>query len=207
MKEMRRALLRAVGERIDDYGFESRPIGQSFLRRFPKGRASLHLAFVEHRVDYDVVADVAVRFDELEELVNAISFLSKKEKEQTYSLGAELGNIAGEVQLRWKVACEDIGQVADRVITSFRAIGLPYLAQASTMEGAYKMLTTPGKGAWLHSPIHTARAKRVVGLAKILEKPDDMAARSVENLRLLENIIDIGLRDFRQFVSALGVKT
>jgi hypothetical protein len=96
MKDIERALLVAVGARIAANGFESKLISQSFLRRFPAGRASLHLAFIKHPREFDVVADVAVRFDELEDLVNANNaLLSKKEKGQTYSLGAELGNIAG----------------------------------------------------------------------------------------------------------------
>src|SRR6476661_8883662 len=102
MKEVERALLKAVGQRIAASGFESKPVGQSFLRRSPLGRDSLHLSFVKHPCDFDVVADVAVRIDDLEDIVNVNdTLLSKKEKEQTYSLGAELGNISGQGQQRW----------------------------------------------------------------------------------------------------------
>lgn len=208
MKEIQRALLRAVGQRIAASGFERKPVGQSFLRLFPVGRASLHLAFVEHLGDFDVVADVAVRIDELEDIVNANNtLLSKKEKEQTYSLGAELGNISGEGQKRWNVASSaDVEPVADRLVASFKTIGLPYLDKASTLEGAYQLLTSPGRNAWLHSPIHASRAKRVVALAKIVGRIDELAARVSENVQLLECIKDPGLRDFKRFVDHLGVK-
>jgi hypothetical protein len=207
MKDIERALLEAVGAHIAADGFESKPLSQSFFRRFPAGRASLHLAFIKHPRDFDVVADVAVRFHELEDLISANNaLLSKKEKGQTYSLGAELGNIAGEGQMRWNVASSaDVNQVADRLVAAFKAIGLPYLDRAATLEGAYKLLTSPGRDAWLHSPIHASRAKRIVGLAKILGRADEVSVRARENLLLLEDIKDLGLQDFMRFVANLGV--
>jgi ribosomal protein S12 methylthiotransferase accessory factor YcaO len=63
IKDMQRALLEAVGARITALGFDGKPVGQSFLRRIPDGRVSFHLAFVKHPEDFDVVADVGVRFD------------------------------------------------------------------------------------------------------------------------------------------------
>ena len=170
MKDIQRALFDAVGLRLASIGFKSRSVAQSFLRPFPGGRASLHLAFIKHPSDFDVIADVAVRFDELEEIVNASNLLlSEKEKGQTYSLGAELGNISGEGQMRWNVASpSEVEQVADRLVAKFKAIGLPYLEKASTLIGAYELLTSPGSGAWLHSPIHESRATRIVALGRIL---------------------------------------
>lgn len=206
--EIERALLDAVGARIAADGFESKPVSQSFLRRVPAGRASLHLAFIEHPRDFDVVADVAVRIDDLEDLVNTNNpLLSQKEKGQTYSVGAELGNIAGEGQMRWNVASSaDVNQVADQLVAAFKAIGLPYLDRAATPEGAYKLLTSPGREAWLHSPIHASRAKRIVGLAKILGRADELPVRARENLLLLEDTKDLGLQDFMRFVADIGVK-
>lgn len=208
MKEIQRALLAAVGSRIAALGFEGKPVGQSFLRRIPDGRVSVHLAFVEHPKDFDVVADVAVRFDRLEELVNANnSLLSKKEKEQTYSLGAELGNISGSGQKRWSVASlADVGRTADQIVDSFKAIGLAYLDKASTMEGAWQLLASPGRDAWLHSPIHASRAKRVVGLASIMGRVNELERLARENAQLLEELKDPGLLDFKRFVASLGVK-
>lgn len=208
MKEIQRALLKSVGARVVALGLDGKAVGQSFLRRIPGGRASLHLAFIEHSKDFDVVADVAVRFDQLEELVNATnSLLSKREKGQTYSLGAELGSISGEGQRRWSVASlADVESVADQVVTSFREVGLPYLQKASTLEGALRLLASPGSDAWLHSPIHASRAKRVVGLVKILGRVDELEARAREGAVLLEEINDPGLLDFKRFVAGLGIK-
>lgn len=208
MKDIQRALLEAVGVRVVALGFDGKAVGQSFLRRISGGRASLHLAFIEHPKDFDVVADVAVRFDQLEDLVNATnSLLSKREKGQTYSLGAEIGNISGDGQRRWSVASlADVDTVADQVVTSFKEVGLPYLDRASTLEGALRLLTSPGRDAWLHSPIHASRVKRVVGLVKVMGRVDELEARAREGALLLEEIKDPGLLDFKRFVVGLGIK-
>jgi hypothetical protein len=210
MKSVQRAILQAVGRRVASDGFEVKPTEQSFLRRFRGGRASLHLAFVEHAHDFDVVADVAVRLDELEKLVYGSStLLTKREKEQTYSLGAELGNISGEGQRRWQVTdAADTEQVADDIVASFREVGRPYLEAASSLEGAYRLLASPGRGAWLHSPIHASRAKRVVGLAKLLARPEDeLRARVSENIQLLEALADPSLQDLKRFLAIIGATT
>lgn len=208
MKDLQRALLEAVGDRVTACGFERKPVGQSFLRRMPGGRHSLHLAFINHAASFDIVADVAVRFDALEDLVNATSqLLSQKEKAQTYSLGAELGNISGEDQKRWSVSSQaDIDPVTEQILLNFKVIGVPYLDKASTPEGALALLTSPGPQAWLHSPIHASRAKRVVGLAHILGRSHEAATLAQANLRQLEEMHDPGLPDFKKFVSGLGIK-
>lgn len=208
MKDIQRALLEAVGIRVVALGFDGKAAEQSFLRRIPGGRASLHLAFIKHPKDFDVVADVAVRFDQLEDLVNATnSLLSKREKGQTYSLGAEIGNLSGDGQRRWSVASlADVETVADQVVTSFKEVGLPYLERASTLEGALQLLTSPGRDAWLHSPIHASRLKRVVGLVKVMGREDELEARAREGALLLEEINDPGLLDFKRFVVGLGIK-
>lgn len=208
MKYIQRALLDAIGAKVVSLGFDSKTAGQSFMRRIPGGRASFHLAFIEHPKDFDVVADVAVRFDQLEELVNSNnSLLSKREKGQTYSLGAEIGNISGSGQRRWSVASlDEVEIIANEIIICFKEIGLPYLEKASTLEGAYQLLTSPGRDAWLHNPVHASRAKRVIGLIKILGRVDELEARAREVALQLEAIGDPGLMDFKRFAASLGIK-
>lgn len=205
MKELQSELLEAVGQRIAEYGFKYKASEQAYLRAIPDGRSCLHLAFIRHQHDFDVVADVAVRFDQLEDLVNSSNtLLSKKEKGQTYSLGAELGNISGEGQKRWSLASSsEVERVADQLVECFKAIGLPYLDRASNLEAGYQLLTSPGRDAWLHNPIHTARSKRVVGLAKILGRTDEFAELVSESLQFLEGTKDFGLQDFKRFIASI----
>lgn len=205
-KELKSALLRQVGDRLVPLGFEARSREQAFVRAISGGRATCHLAFIDHPDDVDVVCDVAVRFDALEDLVNASNrLLSTKEKSRTHSLGAELGNLAGVGQKRWTLRpAADIAEVAAEIVAAFRAIGVPYLERASTLEGAYELLTAAGKAAWIHSPMHAARSKRVVGLAKLLGKQDEIARYVEQCERLLEDLGDPGIADFRRFVSSIS---
>src|SRR5262245_50307534 len=126
-------LLGRVGKRLGEYDFKARPNSNGFERQFGGGRQGFHLAFVKHKVDFDVYADVAIRFDALEDLITATAtHLSSKKKIETYSIGATLGNISGESDLCWTVAkWTDVEPVAEAIITSFLRFGLPYLERYS----------------------------------------------------------------------------
>lgn len=207
MKGIQRSLLQAIGSRIAPLGFSNRSMNQSFVRAIPDGRASLHVAFIEHSGDFDVVADVAVRFDRVEEAVNAgNALLSKRDKESTYTLGAELGNIAGEGQKRWTVASlADVEPVAEQVVSTFAAVGLPYIQNASSLEGALQLLSSPGREGWLHSPIHASRAKRVVAIAMELGRLSEVEQFAREGEKMLQDLKDPGLLDFKRFLSRLDL--
>lgn len=201
MRELRKALLNAIGSRIREFGFEPNPAKQSFKRQFPGGESRFHLAFIDHGSDFDITADVAVRFNALEEMVNKYEgFISERERKQTCSLGAELGNIAGTGQMRWRVATVgDLDSAATGIVEAFEKIGVPYLQSASTMQSAYELLSSPGK-AWLHNPLPLTRAKRVVALAKLLGKDEDVPLRIAENMALLESDRTKGSAEFRRFL-------
>jgi hypothetical protein len=205
MKELKQLLLRNVGQQLEPFGFHPKPSGQSFSRPFSGGRVSFHLGFVSHPHDFDVTADLAVRFDPLEDLVNERnSQLTKKEKSQTSSLGAEIGNLAGVGQMRWKVKdAADVPARAHEIVEAFKMYGVSYLARASTMQGAFELLTAPGRAAWLHSPFHSARAKRVLGLAKLLGREDEIPALIDANARFMMGLNDSGLQDFERFAAQL----
>lgn len=98
--------------------------------------------------------------------ITTAKFLSKKERTQTYSLGAELGNIAGTGQRRWTVTRDsNVDDVAAKIIVDFQEIGIPYLEKASTMGSALGLFRLSGRAAWLHCPFHHVRAKNIVGIA------------------------------------------
>jgi len=73
----------------------------------PGGRQSFHSAFVNHDTDFDVTADVAIRFDAVGDMVNSSeTLLSEPEKRGTYTLGTELGNLDGTSHQRWTIEQE-----------------------------------------------------------------------------------------------------
>jgi len=170
IKDVQIALFEAVSEKIAKYDFSGNQRDSCFYKRTPFGRLAFSLAFIRHRDDADVTLEMAIRFDELEDLVNEHeNRLSKAQRKGTFSLGVELGNLSEGRQKRWTVAnLEDVEPVAQSIMNSFVAIGLPYLEKYSDMRTALEVLSGDDRAAWLHSPFHDARAKRALGLAFLL---------------------------------------
>ena len=69
MKALRQSLLDLFTVALEPLGF--RRSQQSFLRDFPGGCEVFHLAFIPQRTDFDLTADVAVRYDSIEEQLNS----------------------------------------------------------------------------------------------------------------------------------------
>ena len=68
------------------------------------------MSFIKHAHGCDVTADVAIRVDALEDLLNEWNAtLSKAERKQTHSMGAELGNISEGRASAWPPSPARIG--------------------------------------------------------------------------------------------------
>lgn len=205
IKELEKALLTELSEHVGEYGFDTKVKGQSFYKQMPFGRLAFHLSFIKHKTDVDVTVDLAVRFDELEELVNEYeNRLSKAQRKDTFSLGVELGNLSEGRQKRWTVAnLEDVEPVARSIMNSFAAVGLPYLEKYSDLPTALEVLSGDDRAAWLHSPFHDARAKRALGLAFILGDRERFSQLADAKTEFLRSRNDSGLTSFLQFKDAL----
>lgn len=207
MKEIREALHQALCKRLEPIGFRYKASEHGHIRPTAIGRQSFHIVYLY----YDhmcVTANVAVRFDELEDLLNATrSWLSPLERRRTYSLGAELGKIAGTGYLRWDVpSLNEVERVANDVVARFRSDGLPYLERVSSLESAYQLLAQPGCDPWLHGPLLWDRAQRLVGLAMLTNREQELP-QIVENcVRMLEELKDPNLKDFLAFLDKMGIK-
>ena len=200
-KVLKKKLLSEVGERLVAWGYNPIAKQQAFCRPIENGRVCFHLAFIDHSNDFDVTADVAVRFDHLEDMVNSCNdLLTKKEKQNTFTLGVELGNLSSGIQLRWKVESEeDLHEVTPSIIGTYKTHGEPYLQKFSNMEEAYLLLAGDDRNSRLHAPFHSSRAVRAVGLAKILNKPE--IEELIERKKLfLKEKNDFGLQDYLNFI-------
>lgn len=206
--ELQKRLLDELAARVSAYGFEPKPVGQSFRRKTASGRVSLHVAFVPHPADVDVTADVAVRLDALENLVNeANTLLPKAEKQNTYSLGVELGNLSEGRQKRWKlVEASDAVPAAQSILALYDLVGAPNLERLSDPEQAFKVLSSNERDGWLWSPLHGARCQRAVGLAYLLGKHAELPALIERSEAFLEGRKDFGLKAFQQLVAHLRQK-
>ena len=208
LKRLQTALLAKVGERIAEYGFDAKPRGQSYYKRTPFGRLAFHLAFMKHQADFDTTADVAVRFDELEDLLNQYNTgLTKAERGQTFSLGAEIGNINEGKQKRWRVSgFDDLEDVSRSIADAFETVGKPYLDNYSSMESALGALSGDDRAAWLHSPIHDQRAKEALGLAFLLGDRERFRQIAAAKTEFLASRNDRGLQSFLQVTKDLELR-
>jgi hypothetical protein len=131
-------LVAAVAQLLPDWRFMA--TYRHFRKRMPAYDWFLHVGFINHVSDCDVVANVAV-----EHLVKRKSICI---------VGAELGNIAGVGQRRWSLArLADIPAAATGLHQSFLEVGLPYLQAFSNLHEILRVLREEPKRAWLLCPL------------------------------------------------------
>lgn len=205
LRDLRGDVLREFGRRLARFGFDPRPKGQSFLRKIEGGRVSVHLGFISHENDFDVTIDVGIRFDAVEELVHrSEALLTKREKAETSTLGAELGNIECGRPFRVTVTGNsDTEGAVGQLIAKFESIGLPYLEHYSQMESAYEVLARDDRGGWIHSPINAERAKSACALLAVMGRYSDLEALGRQKSCFLESIRDPGAAMFSRFLAEL----
>jgi len=205
VKDLQDGFFAALARRMVEHGFESRAREQSFTRKTPFGRQTFHVSFIRHAHDCDVTADVAIRIDALEDLLNEWNgTLSKSERKQTHSMGAELGNISEGRQRRWSLASEDdIPEAVPSVMALFESVGLPYLERYSNLEQALADLSGDDRASWLHSPFHDLRAERATGLAFVLGHHEGLDELIATKTRFLRERNDPGLDRFLAFAKEL----
>ena len=195
-KELKRELLETLGRQLAAHGFAFNPKDRRFVKVQPAIRWAVGLNFVKHPADFDVIVGVMVRFDALEELV----FEGEINPEPSYSLGAQLGRLSGRGELRWSVHThEDIEPVCNSLYKTVVNFGLPYLEKYSNMEAALEVLGRDDRAAWMHSPLHYARAERALGLAFLVQNKEAFKRLSAEKTKFLTEQKDQMLGKFLDF--------
>jgi hypothetical protein len=197
-------ILALVAERAAALGFRYVAASQSCIKRLQGGKQALHLAFARHQGYFEVSADVALRIDALEELVQASNpHLSAKEKRDTYSLGVELGNLRDGRYASWSVRGEaDIPAAVLGIWDAFETHGLPYLQKHQDMAAAFELLSSNTREASMHSPIHAQRAKRAIALAILLGEKD-LEALVERELAFVSSVKDPQRPALERFISEL----
>ena len=169
LKAFRQQVLDELAEQLAPAGYRRRE--QSFYREAGSVRHVLHVAIIPHTSDFDITADVAVRHHAVEELLNAqVSHLSPREKRQTATVGAELGNLAGVGQHRWTVAHEsDVRPAVLGILEWFERLGQPFLERFSSAATILRVLDQGGDEARLICPFPDRWPKVRAALRTVLE--------------------------------------
>lgn len=197
----REGLLDALGARLSEHGFIRRSRDYHFYKRTNFGWVSVGLNFAMYPEEFLAAIDIAVRFAEVEELVNVCrEDLSDAEKKklQTATLGCELGNLKGIHRREWRVdLATDVAQVAAEMTDCFVEVGLPYFKRFSTKEAVYAALGKEDETSWLYAPGPLVRAESAIALALLIggseeaEKMIEAKRRYIESIDVPQDLTDL----------------
>ncbi|ASI76756.1 hypothetical protein LKM01_27110 [Bacillus pacificus] len=181
-KELKLKLMQSIGEGLKEDAYKVRITQQSFVKKFDKGKISMHLAFIDHPEDFHVTMDVGIRFDELENMKNQWDEgLTIKEKKETYTIGVELGNLVHREQKRWCVEKEtDILPVTIDILKEVKQYFIPYIDKYVDIENVFDLCVRDDEeAALLGTTFEGYRAQNAIGLALILNK-EEMLEQIIE---------------------------
>lgn len=165
LKDVRAVLLAELARTLAPKGYRRRE--QTFVRDFERGQFMLHVAFVHHGgLDSDVTADVAVRHHDVENTLNANrTDLRPREAGRTATVGAELGNLAGDGVHRWTLtAASDVSALAAMIVERLMLVGDPFFRRFSSAIETLKVLEADNRLARLICPIPAHRTATIGAL-------------------------------------------
>ncbi|MCM3671513.1 hypothetical protein M3181_21370 [Mesobacillus maritimus] len=201
--DQKNMLWNQLHKKLSVLGYRKNTSRQSFWKPFEFGKVAIHVSFINHHDDFDLTVDVGIRFDVLEEIKNKHhTLLSAKEKNQTFSIGAELGHLSEGKPKRWTINKEsDIELISNNIYKTIEIVAFPYIEKYSIMENAFKGCLDDGKESWLLTSIDCKRAMNAVGFAKILNKTDQIDEIIRDKTKFLEEKNDFGLPLFKTFAN------
>ena len=141
-------------------GFVLEAAEQRFRKPWGSAQLLIHVAFISHAGEFDAAIDIAVRHQQVEERLNAgRRTLTERQKRQTATVGAELGNLADGRPKRWTVAsAADLEPVATDIALWVRGVGLSALERFASLDELARVLEADGAEARLICPVPDKRA-------------------------------------------------
>jgi hypothetical protein len=148
-------LIHALIPRMSGWKFVARH--RHFLKRKTDGTLwFMHLSFINHEQDFDIVVDVAVEF--------------ARGRKSVCVVGAQLGNIAGIGQTRFEVTgIGDIPSAVEGILREFETVGVPFLDRFSRPTEVLSVLKQGGREAGLISPISARHAQQIQALEQLID--------------------------------------
>lgn len=204
-KQIQNLLLKNLSNELSNIGFDKKIRGQSFWKQFEGGRAMIHFSFIEHESDFDVTISVSIRIDAIEDMINLSNkLLSKGEKQNTSTVGCEIGNLTSGMPKRYSITNQtNLDEILEQMMESIKSIALPFIVKYSNLETLLNAMISDDESAWILVPFHHRRAQNAVALAKLLDLED--VDSIIKNKRtFLELRKDYGLRMFEEFVRTIN---
>jgi hypothetical protein len=125
---LRRQLFEALENSLKQYGFKWVRRSYDMYKKFDEGKLGFHLSIVRHPEDFDIMADISIRLDKVQDLINICDdYLNEKEKTDTFTLGTELGNLRDGTNKIWTIRHEsNIEPEVKDIMEWFRIVAIPY---------------------------------------------------------------------------------
>jgi hypothetical protein len=208
-KAAKKLILSGVAELASADGFRARLKDQSFDLPKPFGRLVLHIGFIPHeKADLDVTADIAVRVDAVEVLVNeARPDLSASEAGKTATLGGDIGNIREGRQRRWTItSLDELPKTTATIYAEMRTVAWPFFDRYSNMRNVLAVLSSSSPRDWQLAPGHMARCRRAIALAFMIGSADEVGGVTSACETLLAEKDQTALPELREFAASLRAK-
>jgi hypothetical protein len=206
---LKKPLMDRIAEPLDGLGFIKSIAKQAFFKKTAFGRFAFHLAFVDRGFHIGVVADVALRHDDLENLVfeNTSGFIVPAGRRNTSSIGAELGRIRSSGHKEWPVyKISEIDNTAEAIVHEFLSVGMPYLEKYSDKEILFRAFVQHGPDASLLHSIPLRSSLNTIALAYLLGKMDIFTELANRQEAFLTPIPNSGIEIFQEFRKNLETK-
>jgi hypothetical protein len=208
-QEVKKPLFDRIGDILDAHGFIKNIARQGFLKKTAFGHYAFHLAFVDRGFHIGVEADVALRHDDLENLVfeNTTGLIVPAGRRNTSSIGAELGRIRSSGHKEWPIhKISEIDRTAEAIVQEFLSVGMPYLEKYSDKEILFRAFVQSGPDAELLNVIPLHSSLNTIALAYLLGKMDIFTELANRQEAFLMPIPNSGIEIFQEFRKNLETK-
>jgi hypothetical protein len=155
---LKRGLLEALGQHLSPQGFKAVLSQQTFRRPTPSGWLAIHLSFINHDSDFDIVLNAAVRFHKVQDAILPPS----RDRKHTATIGCEYGRLTGQGQFRWTIErTDEIGHVAKEIHAACIATMIPFLERYADEQVVLDALRRDDATSSMINPIPERRARIV----------------------------------------------
>jgi hypothetical protein len=207
LRGLREQLIAEIDKSMSKKGFTYVARCRAFDKPTDFGRVSLHIMVMLGGTEFDVAADVGLRFDAVEAIRRPNrSMLTEREKDDTFTFGCELGNLARTGWKTRRVAdAVDAQTVARAIVNDFQKIGVPYLEKAADANAMLAILTEDCPEAGRNYCIGWACAEIAVAMSLWLKGEEAAREMYLKKHAYLEKRQDPNIKFFREFGEVTGL--
>ncbi len=187
-KQLKRLLLRSVGDAFGAAGYQPKPVKDSFICKHESAGSIYQLVFLKNGNGWRIQPSVGVRVDRVEEIFHQTSGFEPKYQKDTPTIGGFVGSIRGGINRDCEFLSsgeEDIPQVADALIRILYEFAMPWFQRFSSLPAIDAELNdkpserTPNRVApWLRCATGSI-------VAKLVDRPhyDELVAVYLDAMR------------------------